>query len=79
MAADSVYRNLEDIHGGQQRLGVGGKFSNVDSRHVMQAIDRVDGTIGEQTVFDHPQSAVPRFFGRLEDKVNGTIEIGMAG
>src|ERR1700722_10945657 len=75
MGALAGDRNVEKRSAGRANPVPGDEFSYRQARAVMHAEHGVARETFEQTVLQHGQSAADTFFGRLEDEIDGAVEI----
>ena len=57
------------------RAGADGELADVELRPVVHAEDLFAGKLVEQPVLDHGLGAATTFLGRLEDEVDGAVEV----
>ena len=69
----------EFVGRGHDRPGAGGELADGEARHVVHAVDLVDGPAVHQAVLDHRLAAAAAFFGRLEDDDRRAVEIARLG
>jgi len=76
LAAD---RDLEFIAGGERRSGSQCELPHRHPGPVVHAKDRVHREQLEQAIVDHLARATATLLGRLEDQVDGAVEVAMTG
>ena len=73
--AHALDDDLEDVIGGHHRAGADGEAADRDARDVVHAVDAVDRELVEQPLLDHDPAAALVLLGRLEDEIDGAVEI----
>src|SRR5699024_1043258 len=66
--------DLEVVLRGHDRSAAHVDLTGGQARNVVQSVDLIDGEPVEQSIGDHRLGAGSRFFGRLEDQVDGAVE-----
>ena len=76
LAADG---DPELVAGGHHRAGADGEGAHLRAGPVVHAEHGFHGELLEQAVLDHLARAAAAFFGRLEDQVDGAVEVAVLG
>ena len=71
--------DLEGVEGGHHRPRPESEGAGGQSRPVVHAVDGLHGELLEQAVLHHDPAAAFVFLGRLEDEVNGALELAGLG
>ena len=73
--AHALHHDLEDVVGGHHRARTHREAADRDARDVVHAVDALDRELVEQPLLDHDPAAALVLLGRLEDEVDGAVEV----
>ena len=79
MAADAFQHDLEIVLRRHDRPDAGLEVPDRQARHVVQAIDLLEGKALHQPVVQHGERALAPFLGGLEDEADGAVEAAFLG
>ena len=67
--------DLENVVGGHHRAGADGELADRNARDVVHAVDLLGGKLVEQPFLDHDPAAALVLLRRLEDEIDGAVEV----